>query len=483
MSQTSRTRIASPPVSIIVLFGIAFLLAYRLGIGSTRDLAAPIWFPDAILFCALLLRGSHEWWVYVLVTLPIRLFLFVPPETPLWFLFACFANDSLKALLSAWLLRHASRDRSWFDNIHEFGRYLGVTVILAGLSALTGAAAHAVLGSAFWTTCLTWFLAYALAGLVFTPFILVTLNYKRFVLTNLVLHAKARLIAVGLTLGALLAFSYAPNSAGYPPFLLYLPVPFLLWATMDFGPIGASCTLLLISVLSIWETLAGRGPFQLQSPQASLLSMQLFLLLLSAPFMSLSVITFERRKIDMKLKQSEQHFRSLIDETPVMLWLSGTDARCTFFNKPWLDFTGLTQKEQLGQDWIARVHAEDRERCVNQYLAAFKSRENFTLECRVVHKDGAYRWLLHNGAPRYGDDGAFLGYIGARMDVTDRRDAEEHLHAVNAQLVNAREAERYHLVQELQDDLAQRVSALSIGLTSLSKKYPNADLAADLHDL
>jgi PAS domain S-box-containing protein len=121
-----------------------------------------------------------------------------------------------------------------------------------------------------------------------------------------------------------------------------------------------------------------------------------------------------------KLRESEQHFRSLLDEAPamlldevpVMLWMSGTDARCAFFNKPWLDFTGLSQKEQLEQDWVARVHPEDRERCVNQYLVAFKSRENFTLEYWLMRKDGAYRWLLHNGVPRYSADGAFLGYIG-----------------------------------------------------------------------
>src|SRR5215510_4817746 len=91
-----------------------------------------------------------------------------------------------------------------------------------------------------------------------------------------------------------------------------------------------------------------------------------------------------------------------------MLWMSGTDARCVFFNKPWLDFTGLSLSEQLEQDWVARVRLEDRERCVNQYLVAFKSRENFTLEYWLMRKDGACRWLLHNGVPRYGADGAFL---------------------------------------------------------------------------
>jgi PAS domain S-box-containing protein len=188
--------------------------------------------------------------------------------------------------------------------------------------------------------------------------------------------------------------------------------------------------------------------------------------------------------MDTKLRESEQHFRSLIDEAPVMLWMSGTDARCVFFNKPWLDFTGLSLSEQLEQDWVARLHPEDRERCVNQYLVAFKSRENITLEYWLMRKDGAYRWLLHNGVPRYGADGAFLGYIGTRVDFTDRKDAEEQLRAVSAQLINAQETERYHIGQKLHDDLAQRITAVSIGLTGLSQKYDgNANLAADFDDL
>jgi PAS domain S-box-containing protein len=231
-------------------------------------------------------------------------------------------------------------------------------------------------------------------------------------------------------------------------------------------------------------TLVGRGPFQSQSPEDSLLSMQLFLFLASVPFMFLSVIMFQQQKRDAKLRDREEHFRSLIDAAPVMLWMSGPDARCTFFNKPWLDFMGLSQQEQLDQDWVARVHPEDRERCVNQYLAAFKSRENFTLDYRLLGRDGVYRWLVHNGVPRYGAEGIFLGYIGTRLDVTDRRDAEEQLRAVSTQVINAQETERYHIGQELHDDLAQRITALSFRLTGLSRKFNgNARLAADFDDL
>ena len=168
-----------------------------------------------------------------------------------------------------------------------------------------------------------------------------------------------------------------------------------------------------------------------------------------------------------------------MDVAPVMLWMSGTDARCTFFNKPWLDFTALSLKEQAEQDWVVRVHPEDRERSVTKYLAAFKSRENFTLEYRLLANDGGYRWVLHNGAPRYAADGTFLGYIGSRVDFTDLREAEQHLRELSTELLNEHEIERCRIGRELHEGLAQKLCALLMQLERFSRGYDgNGNLAA-----
>jgi PAS domain S-box-containing protein len=188
-----------------------------------------------------------------------------------------------------------------------------------------------------------------------------------------------------------------------------------------------------------------------------------------------SVLSAQRRK----LSDSEERFRSVIDAAPVMLWMAGADARCTFFNKPWLDFTGLSPEAQAEQDWVACIHPEDRERSVIRYLSAFKSRENFSFEYRVLRHDGAYRWVVHNGAPRYAADGSFSGYIGSRVDLTERREAEEHLRKLSAQLLNAGEIERCRIGYELHDDVAQRLCALSIDLSRFSYECDgNGGLAA-----
>src|SRR5262245_37122587 len=183
-----------------------------------------------------------------------------------------------------------------------------------------------------------------------------------------------------------------------------------------------------------------------------------------------SVMPYPEQNAAAKLLESE-HFRSLIDMAPVMVWMSGVDGRCTFFNKPWLDFTGLSLEEQMQEDWVARIHPEDRERSVSKYLDAFKSRANFNLEYRVLRKHGTYSFVTHNGATRWAADGSFLGYIGTRVDFTERKTAEEHLRQVSAQRINAQELENFRIGHELHESLAQKVFALSTHLSYFSRKY------------
>ena len=132
----------------------------------------------------------------------------------------------------------------------------------------------------------------------------------------------------------------------------------------------------------------------------------------------------ERKRAEEALRASEEKFRILADTAPVMIWVSGVDKLCTFFNKQWLVFTGRAMEEELGAGWTEGIHQEDYDRCLETYVKSFEAREPFEMEYRLRRYDGEYRWLLDHGIPRFSPGGDFLGYVGSCIDIAERKQAE-----------------------------------------------------------
>jgi two-component system sensor kinase FixL len=163
----------------------------------------------------------------------------------------------------------------------------------------------------------------------------------------------------------------------------------------------------------------------------------------------------KRKLAEEALRESEARFRIVADVAPVMIWMSGPDKEGIFFNKGWLEFTGRTVDQEMGEGWLTGVHPEDLTNCLDVCGTAFGKREPFTVEYRLLRNDGEYRWLLDTGTPRFEADGTFLGYIGSCVDIADRKQAElDH----QLQSLELARVGRLALMGELAASLAHEVN-------------------------
>jgi PAS domain S-box-containing protein len=186
---------------------------------------------------------------------------------------------------------------------------------------------------------------------------------------------------------------------GHPPLQAFLGVP-LIHGGKTIGMIGLA------------NREGGYGPEELASAEAL------------APAI---VQAFVSKRAEEALAESEERFRTMADTAPVLIWISGPDKRCTYFNQRWLKFTGRTLEQELGDGWVAGVHPEDRQRCMDIYGSAFDARESFEMEYRLRRHDGEYRWIRDSGIPRGLPENELAGYVGSCIDITDYKVLEQAL--------------------------------------------------------
>ena len=451
------------------LFEVAFYFAYTSGMSFSQIAASPFWFPDSILLCALLVSRPQVWWIFILLPLPIRMFSEVADGIPVWFLLTTFWIDSAKGLFAAIALRHFIGRTFRLETVREFiAFFLFAVLLIPAISAFCGATARSALGHDYWVSWEQWFLGDALAQMIVTPAILHwglglskggALDTKR--------RIEAALLAVGLIATGYLVTNEGASSIDFAGARFYLPVPFMFWAAFRFGMRGASGAVSIIAILAVHGALQGRGPFSNLSPSDITLALQNFLLLRSVPLYVVAAAIAQRKEIEARLRESEQRFRNLANETPAMLWVSGPDTHTEFVSQRWLDFTGRTLEAVIGDGWLQDIHPDDLPHVREVVRVSHAARQPYEVEYRVRRHDGEYRWIADRCVLRHAANGDVLGYAGMAIDITERKQAEE-----NARLLS--HAQRLVVMGELSATIAHEVRQ------PLSAILSNADAAAVL---
>lgn len=130
-------------------------------------------------------------------------------------------------------------------------------------------------------------------------------------------------------------------------------------------------------------------------------------------------------------KSSEERFRSLVDHSPAIMWITDHAGSATYLSKQWYEFTGRTPAQDHGFGWLENVHEDDREAAKVSFIEASSARRRVGLRYRLRKHDGTYRWVVDSGLPLISDDGAYMGYIGTVVDIHDQIATEQELLALS----------------------------------------------------
>jgi two-component system, LuxR family, sensor kinase FixL len=428
---------------------VGYYLGARLGFALTFQPhpVSVLWPPNSILVAALLLTPPRVWWFVLLAAFPAHWAAQLQSHVPPLMILCWFISNSCEALISAGLTRFLVGQPVRFRSLRDAGIFCLCAVLIGPFLSSFLDAAFVVWNhfgqDAYWKLIRIRFSSNALAALIVVPLIV---TWARDGIPRLRTARLSSYLEACVLFLSLFSVSYTvlyKFGSGVDSALLFLPLPFLLWAAVRFGSLGASSAIAIVSFLAIWSGSHGHGPFSGGTAEENALSIQIFLIALAIPLMFLAAVIEERTKGDAQLRESEERFRIVADAAPVLIWMSGVDKLCTFFNKTWLEFTGHNLEQEIGNGWAGGVHPNDLQRCLETYAEAFDARKPFVMQYRLRRHDGQYRWLSDNGVPRYDAQGRFSGYIGSCVDVTELMRKEEALREFEERVVLA--AQTAHL--------------------------------------
>ncbi|HEY0625643.1 MAG TPA: PAS domain-containing protein [Allosphingosinicella sp.] len=170
----------------------------------------------------------------------------------------------------------------------------------------------------------------------------------------------------------------------------------------------------------------------------------------------------ERFLAEEALRESEERFRLIADSAPVPMWVTRLDRKRSFVNRAYVDFLGITYEEAVDFDWRTILHPDDAERVLRESVAGEASLKPFTLEARYKIGSGEWRWFRSLSQPRWGPNGEHVGFIGVANDITQSKEAEATLRAMNETLekrVEERTADVTAALDRLQAEVSERMRA------------------------
>jgi len=489
MSQGARTAIGV--VAAAALYCVATRTAWLLTFPHSKvSLFFP---PHAVMVSVLLLIPTRLWWAYLLAAIASHFIVTQQAGWPLLYALQAEGYDALKIVVTAAGIRLFIKSPFHLINLRDAVVFMIFAVILVPFGAALWAAAFTVaysVGADYWVDWRNLGISNAVTTIVLVPGILVGVQkYRTGFKAEPAAILEACLLTAALLATGWLVFDRAPAGPETSPALLYSPIPLLIWAALRFGLGGMSASMLLITVIAIWGTMQGRGPFMTQTPSENAFALQSFILVAAAGVLLLAVAIEDERRSKEALRVTEQRMSLATESAQLALWDWDLAS-----DRVWVQDRGLfgfpantpIEHATLG----GSVHPDDRALREAAIQRAMANGGNYESEFRVILADGSVRWVSARGrSPIPAGSGPPVRILGIAMDITRQKKAAEEAQLQREELAHlSRVATMSALSGSMAHELHQPLTSIMVnthaGQSIASHERPDlAELRATFQDI
>lgn len=410
--------------------GVAYFLGAKVGLSlaSVHPSVTPFWPPTGIAIASLVVLGNRAWPLIFLAAF----FANYTNAGNFWTSFGIATGNTLEAVVAATMVSKFANGKYAFDRPADAAKFvLFAGILCTSISAGIGVTSLLLAGYLEWNqsmaTLVTWWLGDATGAVVFGPPIIAWCAHREFRWDRW-RSLEAGVLFAGLVLVASFIFRQRIEGDKIALSQGFFVFPIACWIAFRFFPRVTTIATLVVATIVLMYTIMGYGPFSIYGAVSlRLLVAQLYIGVLAVTTIVLSSATFEKLRIEQRIRESEDRFRQLADGSPSMIWVSDENGNCTFLNRTWRLYTGRTMESGLGTGWLSDVHPADVKGVMAELRSALRRQNEFRADFRIRGTDQEFRWFLTTGNPRFHPDGRFAGHVGTCIDISDRKQHEERL--------------------------------------------------------
>ena len=417
-----------PSLARATLLSVTLCLAYYLGSMLGYALLFPssyisvIWPPNTVLVAALLLSPSRRWVWLLLIVFPVHQLAQAQygvgfTQAALYYLYDC-----ILVVITATAMRRFELDNPTFSDLRQTRAFLAVATGAAAVASLAWSPLIVWLwaGGDVWSSWYLVFLSNLLPFVIALPGLLAAANRGATILrdTPPEQYGEFGALVAGLLVCGFGLFGFAAPHVANLPVLLYLPLPFLLWAAVRFGAAGLSLAFTIFMVMVIVNSVAGLGPFVMQSAAENVLWIQAFLLALYVPLLVLAAVVQERKEKEKALSDSEARYRAVVEDQSELICRFLADGTYTFVNEAYCRYFNTSPQELLGGTFWSFIPPAWHEGTRELLASLTPEHPIATHEHEVLAPGSELRWQQWTNRGFFDAHGRVVEYQAVGRDIT-----------------------------------------------------------------